>query len=78
MCRVRPWERYTFKVIGDGLNASELRQRDEAVFGRIRAQMSSWLTDSEISRFNSIRTSDWTKISDEFILVNPLVKIIPE
>jgi thiamine biosynthesis lipoprotein len=60
---------YTLKVVGTGINKSELGRQTKAALERINAQMSTWRPDSEISRFNRIRTNDWFEISDEFMLV---------
>jgi thiamine biosynthesis lipoprotein len=60
---------YTIKVVGATIDASELGPRVNAVFEKINVQMSTWSPDSEISRFNRSRASDWFEISDEFLLV---------
>lgn len=60
---------YTLKAIGEGINKTDIKQQVEALFERINAQMSTWRPDSEISRFNRVRTGGWFEISDEFMLV---------
>ena len=60
---------YTAKMIGEGVDGKRIRNRLEAVLDSINSQMSTWRPDSEISRFNNMRTTDWFEVSDEFLQV---------
>lgn len=60
---------FSVKVVGEHIDESALAQRIEAVFEAINAQMSTWRQDSEISRFNRVRTREWFQISEDFMRV---------
>ncbi len=60
---------YTVRVVADGVDESSLRQNTGAMLERIDAQMSTWRAESEISRFNRTRNTDWFGISGEFMAV---------
>ncbi|MFN9719837.1 MAG: FAD:protein FMN transferase, partial [Planctomycetota bacterium] len=51
------------------VNEAELRKEIEAKFDDISRQMSTWSDDSEISRFNSSRSTDWFPVSRDFAIV---------
>lgn len=60
---------YTIRLIGNDIDAAEIRDQVETTLRKINAQMSTWEPDSEISRFNRLRSNDWFRVSDEFIQV---------
>jgi FAD:protein FMN transferase len=50
-------------------DGAALQERIEARLAEINAQMSTWDSTSEISRFNSLQSTDWFDVSPEFIFV---------
>jgi len=56
-------------------NAAQLQQDIEAVFADLNRQMSTWDSDSEISRFNrSGDSTDWFTVSRDLLLVTTEAK----
>ncbi|MEZ5476255.1 MAG: FAD:protein FMN transferase [Thiolinea sp.] len=49
--------------------ATELQAGIEQVLRRVNDQMSTWLEDSELSRFNSQQSTDWFGVSAELVNV---------
>lgn len=60
---------YAVKLIGGGIDGEGFRRRIETTLESINAQMSTWRPDSEISRFNRLRSTQWFTISDDFTKV---------
>lgn len=58
---------YTVKLYDTGANVDRaaLRSRIDALLERINEQMSTWLPDSELSRFNASRAPGWFPVSAE-------------
>jgi thiamine biosynthesis lipoprotein len=59
---------YTVKLPGGAgdHDVAQLQQAIEGVFADENAQMSTWEPDSEISRFNASRSTDWQSVSAAF------------
>ncbi len=56
---------YHLKMVTRGIQVTpeELKADVEAIFSLIDAQLSNWREDSEISRFNRQKTTDWQSVS---------------
>lgn len=57
---------FSVKLTGAQVNAASLRTQIESTFAEVEAMMSTYLSNSEISHFNSIHTTDWHAVSEEF------------
>jgi thiamine biosynthesis lipoprotein len=53
-----------YDIDGD-MDAGELQSRVDGLLERINGQMSTWRPDSELSRFNNSRDSEWFPVSSE-------------
>lgn len=62
---------YSVKVVDAprAMTPHSLRLTVEAELARVDAMMSGYRSDSEISRFNASRSTDWVPVSDEVALV---------
>ena len=63
---------YTVKVFSeeeDDLNADDLRLEVDAELRRVNDEMSTYLTSSQISRFNDSGSTDWFPVSESFAKV---------
>jgi len=62
---------YNITIVGkkSHLNAEQLQGEIEARLATINQEMSTYIDDSEISRFNQYARSDWFPISGEFLAV---------
>jgi len=62
---------YSVKVrkLPAGLNQEDLQGGIEQVLKRINDRMSTYLEDSELSRFNKQQTTDWMEVSTETVAV---------
>jgi thiamine biosynthesis lipoprotein len=62
---------YTVKIVDipPSLDSNSLHAEIQAVFARINDQMSTYLEDSHLSRFNAGRETDWYKVPPELVTV---------
>jgi thiamine biosynthesis lipoprotein len=62
---------YTIKVRKDlsEFNYDKLQSKVDSVLKEVNNQMSTWQKDSEISRFNNYKKTDWFPISHDFAYV---------
>ncbi|GAB4156641.1 MAG: FAD:protein FMN transferase [Planctomycetaceae bacterium] len=62
---------YTVKVsrLPNGMGAQSLKSQIEAKLDSINAQMSTYRSDSELSRFNKSTSTDWFPVSNSTMLV---------
>jgi FAD:protein FMN transferase len=58
---------YTVRVAGlpSGINPQELHEEIDRRLERVNDQMSTWRPDSELSRFNRYRATDWFAVSSD-------------
>jgi len=57
---------YTVKAVAvDGVSSSQLQQAVEKTLESVNDQMSTYRPESEISRFNASRSTDWFSVSPE-------------
>ncbi len=61
---------FTVKLPGaaERYDAAELREQVMAVLDEVNRQMSTYIEDSEISRFNTNSSTDWQPVSREFCM----------
>ena len=59
---------YSVKFGAEGLNAPALEAEIETVLADVNGMMSTYLADSEISRFNAFGSTDWLTVSGAFCL----------
>ena len=66
------------KMVLAGVPASsdEIRADVEAVFRHVDARLSNWRDDSEISRFNQQKTTEWQTVSPEIVLLTAIAREI--
>lgn len=57
------------RLFGDALAARALGPELQRVLDAVDAQMSTWRTDSELSRFNALRGSDWFPVDRDVVRV---------
>lgn len=57
---------FSVKLISDNVDTAVLAEAVESALADIEAMMSTYLPESEISRFNSNETTDWYEVSQEF------------
>lgn len=60
---------YTIKYAATFPNQSNNKNKVDQVLDNINNQMSTYISDSEISRFNTFKDTTWFAISDEFAYV---------
>ena len=62
---------YSVKIrkLPAGLNQEDLQRGIEQVLKRINDRMSTYLEDSELSRFNKQQTTDWMEVSPDTVAV---------
>ena len=62
---------YSVKVVDapEGIDSHAVRVVIDEVLATIDVQMSAYRPDSEISRFNASATTDWFRVSDDFVTV---------
>lgn len=68
----------TFHGVGDAIDVGLLRSDIEVLLERIEAKMSTWRSDSEISRFNRSGDTTWFPVSRETARVVSAAKAIGE
>jgi len=56
---------YAVKLFADDVEIAALQSNIDALLERINGQMSTWRSDSELSRFNSSRDLNWFPVSAE-------------
>ena len=56
---------YAVKLFGDDVDVAAFRSQIDQLLERINEQMSTWRSDSELSRFNASRDLDWFPVSTE-------------
>lgn len=66
----------TISELPDGISEDQIATAMNLRLDTINQQMSTWIPDSEISRFNMLSTSDWFPVSEEFIEVTQEAKRI--
>jgi thiamine biosynthesis lipoprotein len=59
---------YSIKLPYPGIDLAALESEIEAAFADVNGMMSTYLPDSEISRFNDLRSTDWHPVSGAFCL----------
>jgi thiamine biosynthesis lipoprotein len=57
---------FNVKLATSDVDAADLQQDIEASLAHVERMMSTYMPDSEISRFNQNATTDWFKVSHEF------------
>jgi len=57
---------FSVKLAVDDIDAARMQLDIEASFADVERMMSTYVPDSEISRFNNSATTDWHKVSMEF------------
>jgi len=60
---------YSIKIIDNlrhEIDSEELKSKIDSVLQNVNQQMSTYIPDSEISRFNQLTSSDWFPISNDF------------
>lgn len=55
----------TIPALPSEVQAIQLQQQIEAILENINSLMSTWREDSEISRFNTLMTTEWFKVSPQ-------------
>jgi FAD:protein FMN transferase len=60
---------WSVKLVAPSVPASSLRAGIEAVLDRVIAQMSTWIAESDISRFNGAPAGTWHVLPDDFLRV---------
>lgn len=66
----------TISELPDGLTQDQIKVALNNRLDAINQQMSTWIPESEISRFNSTESLDWFPVSDEFLEVTREAKRI--
>jgi thiamine biosynthesis lipoprotein len=59
---------FSVKLTTDNVDTATLSETLEASLAEVNHMMSTYQPDSEISRFNSSKTTDWQEVSQEFCL----------
>ena len=62
--------------VPDALNSTKLQQDIETLLARINGQMSTYLDDSELSRFNKNPSTEWQAVSESLFYVLTVAKKI--
>jgi thiamine biosynthesis lipoprotein len=65
---------YSVKVVGPLHDTRVLRNTIDTRLEAVNAQMSTWRTDSEISRFNASESTAWFPVSTDFLTVTRRAK----
>lgn len=66
---------YSIVIDSPGSTDGDLLQKDiEQIFADINRQMSNWSKDSEISKFNESRSTDWFPVGQQFATVTAEAK----
>ena len=60
---------YSVIMVGRDIDKEAIKGKIDETLNSIIDQMSTWQPDSEISRFNNMRTDQWFKVSNDFIQV---------
>lgn len=62
---------YSVKIIADGVETdrNEIYNHVETILADINQSMSTYINDSELSRFNQSKTTDWQDLSGDLTLV---------
>lgn len=62
---------YTVKLVGehDEAHLREIRTATAAILESVNARMSTYIDDSELSKLNQSRSSEWIPVSDELFFV---------
>lgn len=60
---------WSVKLVAPSVSTSSLRAGIEAVLDRVIAQMSTWIAESDISRFNAAPAGTWHVLPDDFLRV---------
>lgn len=69
---------YTVKVVDlpHGVDTQTLHSEVDGILRQVDARMSTYRPDSELSRLNAARTSDWIGVSDElFAVLNEALRV---
>lgn len=66
------------KLSSDNSSREKLHKEIDSILVEISNQMSTWQKDSEISEFNSSKTTDWFPVSLDFVNVVETSQIISE
>lgn len=69
---------YHLKMVTQGLNvtSAELKTDVEAIFRLVDDQLSNWREDSEISRFNRQKTTEWQAVSPAIVQLAAIARDI--
>jgi thiamine biosynthesis lipoprotein len=57
---------FNVKLAADDVDVATLQQKIEGSLAHVELMMSTYMPDSEISRFNASPTTDWHTVSEEF------------
>nr|MBF0222340.1 FAD:protein FMN transferase [Desulfobulbaceae bacterium] len=60
---------YQIKLANSSIPAADLKQDIDALLDTINMKMSTYMAESEISRFNSSESTDWQSLSNETFTV---------
>lgn len=71
---------WSIKIVPNDTSVSvdDIRADAEAVFQRVDERLSNWRNDSEISRFNQQKDTDWHPVSPEIIVLTTLARDVYE
>jgi thiamine biosynthesis lipoprotein len=69
---------FTVKIVNSGVGKGSLRQSINELLAGINDSMSTYLPDSELSRFNRQQSTEWVSVSDELLTVLRLAKKVSE
>ena len=60
------------------ISSDEIKADAEAVFKRVDERLSNWREDSEISRFNQQKDTEWHEVSPEIIVLTSVAQDISD